>query len=106
MSRATVGIDVGRVRRFANTTAGVGELADWLDTWGEALAICEAAGGYELPLVEGLRKAGVSVHVAHPNPVWDFTQACGRQAKTDRLDAVVRNACSGDGIAASLRSSR
>ena len=100
MSRAMAGIDVGkgqldvsvdegRVRRFANTTAGVAELVDWLDTWGEVLAICEATGGYELLVVEGLRQAGIPVHVAHPNQVRDFARACGHQAKTDRLDAVV-----------------
>ena len=105
MSRAMAGIDVGKgqldvsvdegkVRRFANTAAGVGELADWLGEWGEVLAICEATGGYELLLVETLRKAGVPVHIAHPNQahpnqVRDFARACGRQAKTDRLDAVV-----------------
>ena len=99
MSRAMAGIDVGkgqldvsvdqgRVRRFANTAAGVGELAEWLGAWGEVLAICEATGGYELLVVDTLRKAGVSAHVAHSNQVRDFAQACGHQAKTDRLDAV------------------
>lgn len=100
MSRATAGIDVGkgqldvsvdegRVRRFPNTAAGVAELAEWLGTRGEVLAICEATGGYELLLVETLRKVDIPVHVAHPNQVRDFARACGHQAKTDRLDAVV-----------------
>lgn len=100
MSRAMVGVDVGKgqldvsvdegkVRCFANTTAGVAELAQWLGSWAEPLAICEATGGYELLVVEALRQAGIPVHIAHPNQVRDFARACGYQAKTDRLDAVV-----------------
>lgn len=100
MSRAMAGIDVGKaqldvsvdegpVRRFGNTAAGVAQLVEWLGEWGEALAICEATGGYELLVVEGLRQAGIPVHIAHPNQVRDFARAWGRQAKTDRLDAVV-----------------
>lgn len=100
MSRAMAGIDVGKgqldvsvdegkVRRFANTPEGVAELAEWLSGWGEVLAICEATGGYELLAVDTLRQAGIPVHVAHPNQVRDFARSWGRQAKTDRLDAVV-----------------
>ncbi|MDE2960417.1 MAG: transposase, partial [Chloroflexota bacterium] len=100
MSRAMAGIDVGKeqldvsvdggkVRRFANTTAGVAELAACLGAYEQPLAICEATGGYETLLVETLRQAGIPVHIAHPNPVRDFARACGYQAKTDRLDAVV-----------------
>lgn len=100
MSRAMAGIDVGKeqldvsvdegkVRRFANTAAGVEELAECLGGYEQPLAICEATGGYELLVVETLRQAGIPVHVAHPNQVRDFAKACGYQAKTDRLDAVV-----------------
>ena len=100
MSRAMAGIDVGKgqldvsvdegkVRRFANTTAGVAELAQWSGSWEQPLAICEATGGYELLVVETLRQGGVPVHVAHPNQVRHFAQASGYQAKTDGLDAVV-----------------
>ena len=100
MSRAMAGIDVGKrqldvsvdqgkVRRFANTPAGVSQLVEWLDAWEQPLAICEATGGYELLLVDTLRQAEMPVHIAHPNQVRDFARACGYQAKTDRLDAVV-----------------
>ena len=100
MSRVMVGIDVGKrqldvsvdegkVRRFPNTPDGVAELVDWLQCLGELLAICEATGGYELLLVAALGQAELPVHVAHPNQVRDFARACGCQAKTDRLDAVV-----------------
>ena len=100
MSRAMAGIDVGKrrldvsvdegkVRPFANTRAGVSELVEWLGSWEEPLAICEATGGYELRLVEALRQTGTPVHIAHPNQVRDFARACGYQAKTDGLDAMV-----------------
>ena len=64
-------------------------MVEWLGTWGEALAVCEATGGYELLVVAGLRQAGIAVHIAHPNQVRDLARACGYRAKTDRLDAVV-----------------
>ncbi len=86
-----VSVDQGQGRRFANTTVGVAQLVEWLSGWGEVLAICKATGGYELLVVEGLRQAGIPVHIAHPNQVRDFARAWGYQAKTDRLDAVVRS---------------
>lgn len=100
MSRAMAGIDVGkgeldvslngdRPQRFANTAAGIAELVDWLQSQGAVLAVCEATGGYELALVAGLRQGAVPVHIAHPNQVRAFALACGHQAKTDGLDAVV-----------------
>ena len=64
-----VSVDEGKVRRFANTAAGVGELVSWLRSQGAALAVCEASGGYEGLVVDGLRQGGVPVHIAHPNQV-------------------------------------
>ena len=87
--RLDVSVDQGKARRFANTTAGVAELVDWLGEWDRPLAICEATGGCELLVVATLRQAEIPVHIAHPNQVRDFARACGYQAKTDGLDAVV-----------------
>ena len=89
-----VSVDEGKARRFANTPAGAAELVDWLSAWDRPLAICEATGGYELLVVESLRQGEIPVHIAHlhiahPNQVRDFARACGYQAKTDGLDAVV-----------------
>ena len=84
-----VSVDEGKARRFANTAAGVGELVSWLRSQGAALAVCEASGGYEGLVVDGLRQGGVPVHIAHPNQVRAFARACGYQAKTDGLDARV-----------------
>ena len=100
MNQSTAGIDVGkreldvsvdedRARRFANTAAGVAELVGWLGSQGPLLAVCEATGGYEALVVQALRQVGVPVHIAHPNQVRAFARACGYQAKTDGLDAMV-----------------
>ena len=100
MNQSTAGIDVGkreldvsvdgdRARRFANTAAGVAELVGWLGSQGPLLAVCEATGGYEALVVQALRQGGVPVHIAHPNQVRAFARACGYQAKTDGLDAMV-----------------
>lgn len=40
-------------------------------------------------MVSRLRKAEVTVHVAHPNRVRAFARACGYEAKTDPRDAQV-----------------
>ena len=100
MNQSTAGIDVGkreldvsvdgdRARRFANTAAGVAELVGWLGSQGPLLAVCEATGGYEGLVAEALRQVGVPVHIAHPDQVRAFARACGYQAKTDGLDAMV-----------------
>lgn len=53
------------------------------------LAVLESTGGYELLAVDCLAKAGVTVHVAHPNKVRNYARARGRIAKTDKLDARI-----------------
>lgn len=94
------GIDVGKasldvwagsgpVQRFDNTQEGITALKEWLEGQGVELAVCEPTGGYERQLVRGLREAGLGVHLAHPNRVRAFAKACGYEAKTDVLDALV-----------------
>ena len=98
MTQVVVGIDVGKtgldasadggaVRSFSNDAGGISELVAWVMSQGPALAVCEPTGGYEEPLVPGLRRSGVRVQLAHPVKVRAFAQASGRQAKTDRIDA-------------------
>ncbi len=95
-----VGIDVaktrldasagaGEVHSFANDAEGIAALMEWLAAQAVALVVCETTGGYEEPMVRGLRQGGVPVHLAHPNKVRAFARASGRMAKTDRLDAQV-----------------
>ncbi len=98
MTKVVVGIDVGKtgldasadggaVRSFSNDDDGISELVAWLASQGPALAVCEPTGGYEEPLVQGLRRPGVRVQLAHPVKVRAFAQASGRQAKTDGIYA-------------------
>lgn len=53
------------------------------------LIVCEATGGYELPVVSALAAAALPVVVVNPRQVRDFAKATGTLAKTDRLDAEV-----------------
>ncbi len=93
-----VGIDVSKVhldaavaagpsQRFANDPEGIAALLDWLGPQCIAQVVYEPTGGYELPLAEALREAGLPAHRAHPNRVRAYAQACGLLTKTDRLDA-------------------
>ena len=54
-----------------------------------ALALLEATGGLELPLVAALAAAALPVVVVNPRQVRDFARATGTLAKTDALDAGV-----------------
>ena len=54
-----------------------------------AHVVMEATGGYERPVVEALREAGIAVSVVNPRQVRDFAKATGQLAKTDKLDAAV-----------------
>ena len=53
------------------------------------LAVLEATGGYEAPVVAALHLAGVPVAVVNPRQARDFARVIGRHAKTDRADAGV-----------------
>ena len=98
--KVVAGIDVGKrelvvwvsgsgARRFANQADGIKALRDWLRAEGVTQVLCEATGGYEDRVVEGLRAGEMAVHVAHPTRVRRFAQALGQGAKTDPLDAQV-----------------
>ena len=76
-------------RRFANEAEGIKALGDWLRGEKVTQVVCEATGGYEDRVVEGLRAGEMAVYVAHPSRVRSFAQALGQGAKTDPLDAQV-----------------
>ena len=84
-----VSVNAGSVRRFANTEVGIVELLKWLKGEEVVLAVCEPTGGYERGLVRALRSSSIQLCVVHPNRVRSFARACGHEAKTDALDAVV-----------------
>ena len=84
-----VWVESGPVQRFDNTQEGITTLKERLRYRGVVLAVCEPTGGYERELVSALREAGLGVRLAHPNRVRAFARACGYEAKTDVLDALV-----------------
>jgi transposase len=55
----------------------------------EVLAVVEATGGYERPLVEAVLAAGLPIAVVNPKRVRAYARGLGILAKTDRLDARV-----------------
>jgi transposase len=50
--------------------------------------VCEASGGYERPVVEALRAAGLPVSVLHPTRARQLAKGLGHIAKNDQLDAA------------------
>jgi len=73
----------------ANAEAAWPPLVARLQALAPQLVLCEASGGYELPLVGALAAAGLPVVVVNPRQVRDFAKATGTLAKTDRLDAGI-----------------
>jgi len=82
----TPGADTVRV---ANTAAGHAELVAWLASHGVVRVGVEASGGYERPVRDALRAAGLAVGVFDPARVRHYAKALGRRAKNDALDAAV-----------------
>ena len=80
---------VGLARRFPNGGSGIGALPEWLESWDAGKGVYEPVDGYELPMAEGLRQAGLPAQRVHPNRVRAYAQACGLPANTGRLDAQV-----------------
>ncbi len=75
--------------RLSNDEAGIAELVGRLGRLQPVLALLEATGGLEMPLVGALMAAELPVVVVNPRQVRDFARATGRLAKTDAIDAQV-----------------
>ena len=74
-------------RQCANERRGWTSCSRWLGDPQDTLVVLEATGGYEAQAADALRAAGFAVAVVNPRRTRDFARACGRLAKTDRLDA-------------------
>jgi transposase len=61
--------------------------AKWLKKQGVTLAVLEATGGYELPVMHALAKEKISVARVNPRQARSFADAFGKRSKTDALDA-------------------
>lgn len=74
---------------ITNDPRGVQQLAERLPAPGEVLVVLESTGGYELELYLGLIELGHHVARVNAKRPRDFAKACGRFAKTDRIDAEI-----------------
>lgn len=95
-----VGIDVskawldvawldGRTLRIDQTPEAIASLLEQLRSQPPTLVVMEATGGLETGVASALAAAGLAVAVVNPRQVRDYAKACGRLAKTDRIDALV-----------------
>ncbi len=72
-----------------NTEDGINALVSRLKALKPQLVLLEATGGYEIAVAYALYEAGLPLVIANPKAVRHFAKACGRLAKTDKLDAQV-----------------
>ena len=95
-----VGIDVakdwldvawltGQTLRIDHTEQAIAGLLERLRSQPPALVVMEATGGLETGVASALAAAGLAVAVVNPRQVRDYAKACGRLAKTDRIDALI-----------------
>jgi transposase len=95
-----VGIDVakswldvawlaGPTLRIDYTDEAIVGLVERLRAQPPSLVVMEATGGLETELASALAAAGLPVAVVNPRQVRDYAKACGRLAKTDRIDAMI-----------------
>jgi len=75
--------------RFDNSPEGHERLIAWAGPHHPQRIVLEASGGYEMPVVAALARAGLPVIVVNPKQVRRFAQALGVLAKTDRIDARI-----------------
>lgn len=86
------GLDVvlrpsGTYWRVGNQASGWEELVQHLQPIAVQRIVLESTGGMERGVVERLQQQGLPVAVINPKRARDFAKACGRLAKTDRIDA-------------------
>jgi len=74
----------GEARRIATRPADLKALAARLEG---VFVVFEASGGHERPLMDALEAAGVAHARVNPRHAREFARACGKLAKTDRVDA-------------------
>jgi transposase len=95
-----VGIDVakawldlawlsGPTLRVDHSDEAIAGLVQRLRSQPPTLIVMEATGGMETDLASALAASGLQVAVVNPRQVRDYAKACGRLAKTDRIDATV-----------------
>lgn len=79
----------GQTLRIDHTDEAVAGLVERPRSQPPALVVMEATGGLETRVASALAAAGLAVAVVNPRQVRDYAKACGRLAKTDRIDALI-----------------
>jgi transposase len=77
--------DGARLRRIANRPEALAAFVRPLGR--DGLIVCEATGGYELPLLAAALDAGVPAHRADARKVKAFIRSFGTLGKSDAIDA-------------------
>lgn len=78
-----------KARHFDNDIAGIRQCCTMLKQLQPELIVMEPTGGYEVAVQTQLQAAGLSVAVINARQIREFAKACGRLAKTDKLDAQI-----------------
>lgn len=78
-----------KAQRFDNAAAGIRRCCTMLKQLQPDLIVMEPTGGYEAALRDQLQAAGLPVAVINARQIREFAKACGRLAKTDKLDAQI-----------------
>jgi len=84
-----VGWSIGTTLRIDYSEEAVAGLIERMRNDPPTLIVMEATGGLETEIASALVAAGFPVAVVNPRQVRDYAKACGRLAKTDRIDALV-----------------
>ena len=84
-----VGWLAGPTLRIDYNDEAVAGLVERLRREPPTLVVMEATGGLETEVASALAAAGLPVAVVNPRQVRDYAKACGRLAKTDRIDALI-----------------
>jgi transposase len=77
----------GEAFRIRYEDADVTQLLRRLQALAPTLIVCEATGGYEIPLAAALASGGLPLAVVNPRHVRALAHAFGQLAKTDTVDA-------------------
>jgi transposase len=101
MGELFVGIDVSKAHldyaffnekasdQVPNDEVGIARLVARLKERQVALAVVEATGGLEMPVVAALLQAKVPTAIANPARVRSFAKGLGKLAKTDAIDSQI-----------------
>lgn len=75
------------VRRYANTTQGIGQLRRALPAC--SMLALESTGRYHAALAQAAYASGLCVYVLNPLDARRYAQSIGQRGKTDRIDVIV-----------------